>query len=161
MGCHALLQGIFLTQGLNPPVLQVDSLWLSNSLPLKKKSTIFLLTLFSLYSVFSSSSQNDPLKPKSEHDTPLLDIPTSFHHFRIIATLFLRNQDRSITVFYWYCLLNRVLNWYFPFHPHSYCPSLGSDISYLDHASNLAPKCSFHTAAREPNHCFWSWYSLA
>ena len=26
MGCHSLLQGIFLTQGLNPPALQADSL---------------------------------------------------------------------------------------------------------------------------------------
>ena len=46
MGCYFLLQGIFLTQGSNPP-LQVDSL------PLSRLGSPYILLLLLLLSRFS------------------------------------------------------------------------------------------------------------
>ena len=53
VGCHALLQGIFLTQGLNPRLLHLLH-WQAGSLPLAPPGKRFLTTLLLLLSRFSS-----------------------------------------------------------------------------------------------------------
>ena len=89
LGCHFLHQGIFLTQGLNPPILH----WQANSLPLshqrtKKHECVFFRESWLVLRGTHRHAQppnSDMSSPKHRVDTAIASLPGP-HPSHFIAT---------------------------------------------------------------------------